>query len=52
MGNVSNAILSALNDDATVDDTTQHWLTSLLSTRLFASNYTVTLRVTDDRLVQ
>ena len=49
MGNVSDAILSALNDDATVDDTTTTLVDeSAVDDGLFASNYTVTLKVTDD----
>ena len=51
MGNVSNAILSALNDDATVDDTNTTLVDeSAVDDGLFASNYTVTLRVTDDQV--
>ena len=47
MGNVTNAILTALNDDATVDASTTLVDESSVDDGLFASNYTVTLKVTD-----
>ena len=48
MGNVSGAILAALNDDATVDDINTTLVDeSSVDDGLFASNYTVTLKVTD-----
>ena len=51
MGNVSDAILSALNDDATVDDVNTTLVDeSAVDDGLFASNYTVTLKVTDDQV--
>ena len=48
MGDVSNAILASLNDDATVDDVDTTLVDeSSVDDGLFASNYTVTLKVTD-----
>ena len=48
LGNVSNAALAALNDDATTDDTATTLVDeSAVDDGLFASNYTVTLKVTD-----
>ena len=48
MGNVTNTILAALNDDATVDDVNTTLVDeSSVDDGLFASNYTVTLKVTD-----
>ena len=50
MGNVTDAILSALND-ATVDDAQTTLVDeSSVDDGLFASNYTVTLKVTDDQV--
>ena len=48
MGNVTSTILAALNDDATVDDVNTTLVDeSSVDDGLFASNYTVTLKVTD-----
>ena len=48
MGDASAAILTALNDDATVDDINTTLVDeSSVDDGLFASNYTVTLKVTD-----
>ena len=48
MGDVSNAVLASLNDDATVDDVSTTLVDeSSVDDGLFASNYTVTLKITD-----
>ena len=47
MGDVSDAVLASLNDDATVDDVVQLLLMSRQLMMDFLSNYTVTLKVTD-----
>ena len=46
MGDVSDAVLASLNDDATVDDVNTTLVDeSSVDDGLFASNYTVTLRL-------
>ena len=48
MGDVSDAVLASLNDDATADDVNTTLVDeSSVDDGLFASNYTVTLKVTD-----
>ena len=53
MGDVSAAILTSLNDDATVDDVSTTLVDeSSVDDGLFASNYTVTLKVTDAQVAR
>ena len=48
MGNVTDAVLASLNDDATTDDASTTLVDeSSVDDGLFASNYTVTLKITD-----
>ena len=51
MGDVSDTVLASLNDDATVDDVSTTLVDeSSVDDGLFASNYTVTLKVTDTQV--